>query len=153
NVSRAAQKVALITASSEIFTEHFALIAEHLNDTSKAYDVLERARGRATTELIRTAQRPNEHDVEVDKQISRLRLNLLKATSPIEVRNIRDEMFLAEQSRWTGPVGDLTKQSHQPIPLAAIRNALSEDEVVLSYVLSEPRAYCLVIWRAGNRIV
>src|SRR5262249_662876 len=79
-------------------------------------------------------------------------LNLAKATSPAEVRNLRDEIFLAEQSRWTGPVGDY-KQSPTPIPLDAIRNSLSADELVLLYVLSQPRAYCFVISHSGSRIV
>jgi CHAT domain-containing protein len=153
NVSRVAAKVALITASSEIFTEHFALIAEHLNKVSNAYEVLERARGRATTDLIRTAQGPNEHDVEVDKQISRLRLDLIDAKSAADVRRIRDDVFLAEQRRWVGPTPNrLASRSRETIALDELRHAIGSDELLIEYVLSDPASYCLVIAKNSERI-
>jgi CHAT domain-containing protein len=152
-VSRAATKSALITASSQIFEKHFALIAEHLNNPSKAYEVVERARGRATTDLIRTGYPVNDYDQAVERQISQLHLDLSKATSATEIRKIHDDIFLAEQSRWATPTNTLATQARHAIPIQQIRDSLGVDELLLSYVLSEPYSYCLIIRREGGRIV
>src|SRR5258707_10773045 len=47
NVRSAAGKIGLINAMSSVYAEHFALVADRLNDTAKAFSVLEHARGRA----------------------------------------------------------------------------------------------------------
>ena len=39
------------------------------------------------------------------------------------------------------------------VDLAAVRRSLRPDEVILEYVLSEPRSYCLVIGRGGVTVV
>jgi len=51
---------------SQIYTEHFALLADHLNKPVKAYAVLEHARGRAgrRSEAWRSL-RPAEEDERV----------------------------------------------------------------------------------------
>src|SRR5438876_11476500 len=91
NAPRVITKGALITAMGSIFNEHFSLVAEHLNDVTKAYEVLERTRGRATTDGLRTASSDNSaQDGEIDRQVSRLRLDLLKVKSGADVRRIRD---------------------------------------------------------------
>src|SRR6266481_3248892 len=101
NVTSAQAKIGLITSMSAIYSEHFTLIADHLNNTAKAFSVLEHARGRVTTELL-MSEKPVEssEELEIEKQISRLNLELAKAKSTEEVRQIRDEIFLAEQARW-----------------------------------------------------
>ena len=94
NVSKVTTKGALITAMGEIFTEHFSLIADHMNNVSKAYNVLEQARGRATTDLLRAGATPTaEHDRDVERQISRLRLDLAKAKSTADIRKFATICF------------------------------------------------------------
>jgi len=44
-VSTALEKTAVITASSQIYSQHFALIAEQFNDPQKAYAIIEQVRG------------------------------------------------------------------------------------------------------------
>ncbi len=41
NVSTVLEKTAVITASSQIYSRHFALIAEHFNNPQKAYAIIE----------------------------------------------------------------------------------------------------------------
>ena len=41
-------KASLIGALSDVFVNHFTLLADRLRDTQKAFEVLERARGRAS---------------------------------------------------------------------------------------------------------
>src|SRR5207244_9451701 len=45
NVRTAAGKIGLVNAMSSVYAEHFALVADHLNDTAEAFSVLEHARG------------------------------------------------------------------------------------------------------------
>src|SRR2546429_899412 len=97
NVTSAAGKIGLISSMSNIYTEHFALAADHLKDIAKAFSVLEHARGRVTTELLMSGKPPDSpQEVEIQKQISRLNLALAKAKSVEQVHQIRDKIFLAE---------------------------------------------------------
>ena len=51
-VSTVLEKTAVITASSQIYSRHFALIAEHFNDPQKAYAIIEQVRGRVAADLL-----------------------------------------------------------------------------------------------------
>ena len=46
------EKTAVITASSQIYSEHFSLVADHFNDPKKAYAIIEQVRGRVATDLL-----------------------------------------------------------------------------------------------------
>src|SRR5712691_5262458 len=51
-VSTALEKTAVITASSQIYSQHFALIAEQFDDPPRAYAIIEQVRGRAAADLL-----------------------------------------------------------------------------------------------------
>src|SRR5436309_9647662 len=155
NVRSAAGKIGLINAMSSVYAEHFALVADHLNDTSKAFSVLEHARGRVTTELLMSGKPPESpEELEIERQISHLNLELAKAKSADQVREIRDKIFLAEEARWVTPVsGTWKSQPWQTIPLERIREGLTTNELVLEYVMAQPHSYCLAIGRDFARIV
>jgi len=155
NVTSAAGKIGLISSMSAIYAEHFALAADHLKDSQKAFSVLEHARGRVTTELLTSGKAPDSpQEAEIQKKISRLNLALAKAKSARQVRQIRDEIFLAEQTRWLTPVsGALKSRPWQTIPLERIRENLATSEIVVEYVMAEPHSYCLVITHDSARIV
>ena len=155
NAPKIATKGALIAAMGAIFNEHFSLVAEHLNNVPKAYEVIERARGRATTDALRLGSSGNpDQDREIDRKVARLRLDLLKAESGAETRRIRDEIFVTEQGRWIVPTANrFTSDSREAEPIERIQSSLDADEVLLSYVLASPRSYCLVVTREGSRIV
>ena len=155
NVTSAAGKIGLVTAMSSVYADHFALVADHLKDPGKAFSVLERARGRVTTELLMSGK-PHEtpEELAIEKQISRLNLELASAKSAQQVRRIRDKIFLVEQARWLTPVSGSWKSAPwQTIPLERIREGLAANEIVLEYVLAEPHSYCLAISRDSARMV
>ena len=52
NVSTVLEKTAVITASSQIYSQHFALIAKQFNDPRRAYDIIEQVRGRVAADLL-----------------------------------------------------------------------------------------------------
>src|SRR5947199_4079572 len=155
NVRSAAGKIGLINAMSSVYAEHFALVADHLNDTAKAFSVLEHARGRVTTELLMSGKPPESpEELEIEKQISHLNLELAKAKSADQVHQIRDKIFLAEEARWVTPTsGTWKSQPWQTIPLERIREGLTTNELVLEYVMAQPHSYCLAIGRDSARIV
>jgi tetratricopeptide (TPR) repeat protein len=155
NVTSAHGKIGLITAMSAVYTDHFALVADHMNDTAKAFSVLEHARGRVTTELLMSGKPPDSpEELEIEKQISRLNLDLARAKSAEQVRQIRDKIFLAEQARWLAPAsGRLESRPWETIPLNRVRQGLAANELLLEFVLAEPRSYCLAISRDFARIV
>src|SRR6185312_8740312 len=89
NYSSVLAKTAVITASSEIYTEHFALIAKQLHDLPKAYSIVEQVRGRVLADLLMSGSaRPGEA-ANTEKTIARLRLKLTARTPPREVQRIR----------------------------------------------------------------
>jgi CHAT domain-containing protein len=156
-VPNVATKSALIIAMSELYTGHFSLIADHLHDPAQAYNVLERARGRITTDLLRNGSSSNLNLAqarEIDQQISRLRLQLLAVKAPAQVRQIRDRIFLVEQARWLVPqTTPLRAHSTETIPLRRVIQNLGRDELLLEYVLAEPHSYCLVIDNGNAQII
>ena len=127
----------------------------HLNDTAKAFYVLEHARGRVTTELLMSGKPPESpEELEIEKQISRLNLELAKAKSAEQVHQIRDKIFLAEEARWVTPAsGTWKSQPWQTIPLDRIRAGLTTNQLLLEYVMTQPHSYCLAIGRDFARIV
>jgi CHAT domain-containing protein len=155
NVSTAQGKIGLITAMSAIYTEHFALVADHLNDIGKAFSVLEHARGRVTTDLLMSGKPPSSsEELEIEKQISRLNVDLAKAKSAEQVRQVRDKIFLAEQARWLAPAsGPWKSRPWETIPLERVREGLATNELILEYVLAQPHSFCLAISRDFARVV
>lgn len=49
----------LLKAMSEVYTHHFALLAQHKPDVSKEYAVVERVRGRSMTSLLHSGIPPD----------------------------------------------------------------------------------------------
>ncbi len=155
NVTSAHGKIGLITAMSAVYAEHFGLVADHLNDTAKAFSVLEHARGRVTTELLMSGKPPDSpEELEIESQISRLNLELTRAKSAEQVRKIRDNIFLAEQARWLAPAsGPWKSRPWETIPLERVRAGLAANQLILEYVLAEPHSYCFAISRDFARVV
>src|SRR5436309_8818039 len=155
NVRSAAGKIGLINAMSSVYAEHFALVADRLSDTAKAFSVLEHARGRVTTELLMSGKPPESpEELQIEKQISRLNLELAKAKSAEQIRQIRDKIFLAEEARWVTPLsGTWKSQPWQTIPLERVRDSVAPNQLVLEYVMAQPHSYCLAISRDFARIV
>jgi hypothetical protein len=80
-VSTVREKTALINASSQLYTQHFSLIADHFNDVGKAYSVVEQVRGRVTTDLLMAGSRTSPAARSAEQRISTLQLKLMSAQS------------------------------------------------------------------------
>jgi CHAT domain-containing protein/tetratricopeptide (TPR) repeat protein len=150
----ASGKSGLIMVMSDIYTGHFALLADHFHNASRAYSVLERARGRITLDVLSKAtETDRDKAAAVEHQISQLHLKLIAAKSAAQVRQVREQIFLAEPSRWLIEKRTVQTEARRTVSLPQVRKALAPDELILEYVLADPRSYCLVIGRDRTRVV
>lgn len=154
NLSGVLDKTALIKASSELYSQHFCLVAQHFNDPAKAFSIIEQVRGRITTDLLMAGSVTTAEARREERAISDLQLKLMAAQSTAEVRAIRDRIFMAEQSRWVTPdVNILKARADATVGVERIQRSLSPSSVILEYVMADPHSYCLVISHAGSHIV
>ncbi len=146
-------KTALIKGASDLYAKHFALVAEHSDNVAKAFAIIEQVRGRVMTDLLMSGAETSPEAVAAEKKISELRLKLMAARSDRDIEQLRDAIFLAEQSRSINPeISILKVKEHQTITVAQLQGNLSPSEVVLEYVVDDPASYCLVITRNKYRI-
>ncbi len=154
NASTLAERTAVITASSQIYEQHFALIANHFDDPRKAYDIIEQVRGRAAADLLASGMTTPSAAKTTERTISRLRLKLMAARSTNDVLDLRDQIFMEEQTRWITPGANVLKRTpSETVSIEQIQHALAPSAVLLEYVISDPNVYCLAISRHESRIV
>ena len=147
-------KTALIKSSSEMYSQHFCLIAQHFNDPAKAFSIIEQVRGRVTTDLLMAGAVTSQTARTDERTISQLQVKLMSARSTAQVRSIRDQIFMAEQTRWVTPdVSILKARAHETIALRRVEGTVSPSTFILEYVVASPHSYCLVISHVGTRIV
>jgi CHAT domain-containing protein len=148
------EKTAVITASSQIYSEHFSLVADHFNDQKKAYRIIEHVRGRVAADLLAAGSVSTPAGKSTERAISQLRLKLMAARSTDQVRALRDQIFMTEQARWNTPGVSIVKtKSPEPAAIEQVQRTLAPSALLLEYVLADPSSYCLVISRDASRIV
>ena len=158
NVPSREAQARLVGVTSRIYEGHFRLVADRLGDPVQAYDIIERARGRAAADVLRTLpadapERTPEGSAQ-ERTITRLQLRLMRAQSPAERRQLLDQLWEAEQlsrAQSAGPRVALLVGG-QRASAKVLQRALAGDELLLEYVLTEPQSYCLAISRSGIRI-
>ena len=154
NASTVIEKTAVITASSQIYSQHFALIANQFHDTQRAYHIIEQVRGRAEADLLAAGPSTSAEAKAAERAVSQLRLKLMAARSTDEVRSLRDQIFLKEQARWITPGASVLKNKpREAVAMEQIQQALAPSAVLLEYVIADPASYCLMISRNGSRVV
>ncbi len=148
------EKTAIITAASQIYSEHFSLVADRFKDPKKAYAIVEQVRGRVAADLLISGVTATPAAKSTERAISQLRLKLMAARSTEQVRALRDQIFMAEQARWIDPAVNVLKtKSHEVVTLNQLQRALPPSVLLLEYVLADPNSYCMVISRNASRIV
>lgn len=159
NVPSREAQARLVGVMSELYAGHFRLVAERLNDPVKAYDIIERARGRAAADVLRAlpADNPGDSQIVADqaRAISRLQLRLMRAQAPSERRQLLDQLWEAEQrSKVGGREPRITLLiGAKRAGAKALQQSLARNELVLEYILTEPQSYCLVIGRGRLTLV
>lgn len=86
NVPSREAQARLVGVTSRIYEGHFRLVADHLSDPVKAYEIIERARGRAAADVLRMlpADAPENAPAGAAQEriIARLQLRLMRARPP-----------------------------------------------------------------------
>ena len=91
---------------------------------AKAFAILEQARGRVMTDLLMSGAKASPEAVAAEHKIAELRLNLMSAHSDQDIAQLRDAIFLAEQSRSITPeISILKAKEHKTITLAQLQNS------------------------------
>lgn len=151
----------LVGTLSGLYLEHFALAATKLKNVRKAYLVIERARGRSLADALRSEEptpRPTDPVTSAaQRQINTIQLALLHENEPSKRQNLLDQLFETEQAftpiDQPSPTLRTALKHVRPVSLSNLQLRIHPDEVVLEYVLAEPRSYCIRVTRADARIV
>jgi CHAT domain-containing protein len=146
----------MVAAGSDIYLRHFALAVAN-GDVSKAFRIVERARGRSVADLMwrrGSADKTARADTSADRRIASLQIELIRAESAKDREKLLTSLFEEEQKRALA----VTARSHsyvvqRPALLNQVRASLRSDEALLEYVLSDPESYCIVLTRGGARLL
>jgi CHAT domain-containing protein len=146
---------ALAGAMSDTYLRHFELEVGQGN-VDRALSVLERVRGRTASALLQSKvsfggnESPEIRALE--DAVSDLQLRLMRSESQKERAELLDQLVEHERRlelTRTKQMKTNSKWFDQPAPLTEIQSSLGPGEVVLEYVLDEPRSYCL--WISSSR--
>jgi len=159
NLHEAYWSSSLAGAMSETYLQHFQLEARQGN-IEHALGVLERVRGRTAAALLENKVSFNKDESDdvraLEDAVSDLQLRLMRSESSKERATLLDQLVEYERRlEWTRTeqTESTSKWFDKPAPLKAIQSSLRPEEVVLEYVLSEPRSYCVWISRARAGVV
>ena len=153
NVPSREAQARLVGVRSNLYEAHFRLVAEQFADPVKAYHVIERARGRAAADVLRALPtRIHRHLTglsERGRAISRLQIRLMRARVPGEREQLLEQLWEAEQRT---KVQGTAQRVRLPIgknrlEIKTLQQQLTDTEIILEYVVTEPQSYCLVIGR------
>ena len=160
NVPSRTAQMRLVGVMSRLYAGHFALAAGALNDPERAYRIIERARGRALADILRIV--PSDHlgpaDDEHLRAVGALQLRLMRARTVTERQRLLDDLLEVEQrvtatlNSASRPLPASVRRRHDA-PIAAVQRTLHPTELLLEFVLLEPRSYCLVIRAHGVQLV
>ena len=151
----------LIATLSEAYVGYFKLAATELSNPNKAYEIIEEARGRSIADTLRgeseSLSSSDEITLEAQKEINRIQIALMHEANPEGRQSLLDQLFLQEQllspiRRASSPPGSATTRP-KPILLRTLQDSLADDEMILEYVLAEPKSYCVQITRSGAAVL
>ncbi len=146
----------LLTAMSSAYETAFTF-AEQSGDLQAAFSIVERVRGRITTETLLQRGRAVEQpmDVALEDKIRNLKVQLLKASTPDYRDRLIDQLFYAEQQRFAEDrPTPLSVQKVETIPISRVTADLGKGEAMLEYILpGNGKAYCIFLSHKNVRII
>jgi len=146
---------AILTEASAIFADHFALAANR-GRRDEAFRIIEEIRGRIVAERLLHPAIPDVADIKTEDEVRRLKVSLVRARTQVQRRMLSDQLFFAEQARWTKLSEEKQFPSINPsfeIALGEVQRHLERHEVILEFVLGADHSFCLRISRFETKIV
>lgn len=157
NVPTAGLRARLIAVMSEVYQGFADLALRRLRDPNLAFQIIERARGRAAAEEFRS---PTANAVTFNPQASRevaqIQIELQSARNVQKRKQLLARLTDAEESlmvdlRASGMRAQ--QRSSEPVDLAALQSRLRRDEILLEYVLDTPASSVFVITKSSFDVV
>jgi CHAT domain-containing protein len=143
---------------SNTYLEHFTL-ALKMGDVERAFQVLERVRGRTVANQLYAREASDNKSPELislESKIAATQVALLR-TDDAKERAVLLEQLLADERNLAFQLNEAGLRRQEllvnPTPLKKIREVLGDGEVLLEYVLNEPNTFCVVISRTSTQIV
>jgi CHAT domain-containing protein len=149
----------LVGGMDEVFLARIRFEASHGNDASRAFAVVEQARGRSLLELllatpVATIKTPPELRAH-QRQLAALQLKLLRTTGRAERQRLLDQIFFAEgqlAAISTEMFNRTRTEPRTPLTMRDVQRALRPDELLVEFALDEPASFCLVVTRTTARV-
>ena len=140
----------LITSLQQVYAGYFDSLCTQ-NKLAEAFRIIEKARGRFEAESLEHVEAaPPRPASEIDQKLVRLNLALLNTDDPARRAIIVDQIGDTEGRLLSESLEDRT--AVDPVSLAQLQADLGPKQVLVEYVLDDPRSYALAITRtAVNR--
>ena len=142
----------LITSMQQVYAGYFDSLCTQ-NKFAEAFRIIEKARGRFEAQSLEHVEAaPPRPANDLDQKLVRLNLALLNTDDPAKRATIVDQIGETEGRM---PSEFLEgKTAVDPVSLAQLQADLGPNQVLVEYVLDDPRSYALCITRtAVNRYV
>ena len=101
NAPSLAAKRSMVAAMSQVYVGHFKMATDRSRNTAKAFEIIERARGRTASDLLRSRpaseRKASAPPTAIERQISSLQIALLRTENANQRQHLLDELFAAEQ--------------------------------------------------------
>jgi CHAT domain-containing protein len=143
---------------STTYLEHFRLAQTH-GDVARAFQVLERVRGRIVASRLYTRDKSELKSprlVTLEGNIAATQLALLRSEDGKE-RTALLERLLEDERNLAFELNEVGLERHdmlaKPASLQMIKRALGKDELLVEYVLDEPNSFCIAITRESVRLL
>ena len=147
-------KTAAITGADQLYAHHFSLIADRFVDADEAYRVIEQGRARGVVELLLARRVNTPESLKLDGKIARLRIEMATLHTDDAIKKQQEAIFLAEAARAANP--DLSAVGTHPfasVPAKDVQSRLRPSEMLLEFVLGNPKSYVVVLTAASKQIV
>jgi CHAT domain-containing protein len=149
NVPTAGLRATLIAAMSEIYEGYTDLMLRQLNNPGRAFGIIERARGRAAADALRSPGAFASHgDSPAAREVTKIQISLQAARSKQPRRELLAKLAEAEERlmsdlREAAPANHLT--SPAPVSVEELKGRLGPQEAVLEYVLGSQGSHLIII--------
>jgi CHAT domain-containing protein len=133
----------LLGQLSDVYAGYFASLSNR-GKNSEAFRAIERARGRVEAQALEDHEPAAPHEpTSAEKRLTDLNLKLLDTSDVGSRQNILQTIYDTEQQ--INPNFKPDHFSTEPAELNELQSDLKPSELVLEYVLDEPKSYVLVI--------
>lgn len=149
-------KSSMISAFSQIYLAHFRFAWEQLHDSTKAFQIIESARGRVLLDSIRYAHQSN-FSIEsspAEITIAQLQKSLIhQSLTAAQAKRVLKELDEAYDQLGTSQFSqerqEVTILRRPPLSLPALIRLLRPDQVFVEYVLDRGRSYAVEVSKTG----